>query len=696
MSDERLYNLLPAIYRLRDVERGEPLRALLAVLESEFLTIEADVRALYDNWFIETCDEWAVPYLADLLGIDGIAGDASLPYSQRSLVAHTIGYRQWKGTPATLEHAARDASGWPTAVIEFFDRLAMTQSIRYPRPGKGGTVDLRAVDHGGPVGSPFDATAHTVSLGVTNGAAGPSARLEQRHYNIPSLGLLVWRLQSYPVQRGTARQIQPGCLTFNPFGLDAPLFNRPRSQTATRQRTTEEHVPGPLRRRPLIDELQRRREGRAPRTAYFGERPVFEVFLDGAPVPSDQLMIADLATWRRPPSGAAGRPAPIAVDPVRGRLALPEGVSAESVEVSYSFGFSADLGGGPYPRAVFGGGDQETWRATVGVDQLAEAVDLPRFDSLTEAIAAWSASGRAGVIQIADNRTYQLDPPPGEAGRMIQFDGPRSLVIEAASERCPCVRGDLVVKSEHAGSRLILNGLWIDGTVSARGPAQIHVTHCTLRPTGYGSTARPSLEMAGDVAGSQVVIASSVVGPLRLSSDALGLRIEDSVVDGLGGTAIAGSGEECHGPMAVIERATVLGSTAVEALLLGADTLFTGPAEVRRQQTGLIRYSYVPEGSRTPRRYRCQPDLALGEVDAALQGAIRQRLRPTFTALSYGDPGYAQLSSVSPNGIRTGSAAGGEMGVFHRLHPPQREARLKAVIEEYSPYNLRPGLIYCT
>ncbi|WP_267876476.1 MULTISPECIES: hypothetical protein [Moorena] len=34
-STERLYNLLPAIYRQRDFAQGEPLRALLAVMEKE-------------------------------------------------------------------------------------------------------------------------------------------------------------------------------------------------------------------------------------------------------------------------------------------------------------------------------------------------------------------------------------------------------------------------------------------------------------------------------------------------------------------------------------------------------------------------------------------------------------------------------------------------------------------------------------
>ena len=38
---ERLYKLLPAFYRVRDVDQGEPLRALLAVIEGDVVDFAA-------------------------------------------------------------------------------------------------------------------------------------------------------------------------------------------------------------------------------------------------------------------------------------------------------------------------------------------------------------------------------------------------------------------------------------------------------------------------------------------------------------------------------------------------------------------------------------------------------------------------------------------------------------------------------
>ena len=113
---DRLYNLLPALYRLRDQEpaQAEALRALMALIEQQFLLLEADVDQLYDDAFIETCQEWLVPYIGDLLGVrplqdiptaapQQLTSAQTAPYSRRAYVANTLAYRQRKGTATVLE-----------------------------------------------------------------------------------------------------------------------------------------------------------------------------------------------------------------------------------------------------------------------------------------------------------------------------------------------------------------------------------------------------------------------------------------------------------------------------------------------------------------------------------------------------------------------------------------------------------------
>ena len=59
LTDDRLYELLPAIHRMRDEEQGFPLRALLRVLGEQAGVLEADIAQLYENLFIDTCQQCA-------------------------------------------------------------------------------------------------------------------------------------------------------------------------------------------------------------------------------------------------------------------------------------------------------------------------------------------------------------------------------------------------------------------------------------------------------------------------------------------------------------------------------------------------------------------------------------------------------------------------------------------------------------
>jgi hypothetical protein len=144
-SPDRLYELLPTIYRLRDAEQGEPLRALLRVIAEQVDVVEDDIAQLYANWFIETCQDWAVPYIGELIGFQPVheAGDPGASNQRRSTitiprraVANTIRYRRAKGTLALLEQLAADLAGWPARAVEFYLLLGWTQHINHQRLGR--------------------------------------------------------------------------------------------------------------------------------------------------------------------------------------------------------------------------------------------------------------------------------------------------------------------------------------------------------------------------------------------------------------------------------------------------------------------------------------------------------------------------------------------------------------------------------
>ena len=62
-----LYERLPEIYRIKDLEQNPPgqLKSYLALVEGVFSEIHKNIEALYHDLFIETCDDWVVHYIGD-------------------------------------------------------------------------------------------------------------------------------------------------------------------------------------------------------------------------------------------------------------------------------------------------------------------------------------------------------------------------------------------------------------------------------------------------------------------------------------------------------------------------------------------------------------------------------------------------------------------------------------------------------
>ena len=71
-------------------------------------------------------------------------------------------------------------------------------------------------------------------------------------------------------------------------------------------------------------------------------------------------------------------------------------------------------------------------------------------------------------------------------------------------------------------------------------------------------------------------------------------------------------------------------------------------------------------------------------------------MRPVFTSLRYGDAGYCQLSLHCAIEIRQGADDEAEMGAFHNLYQPQREANLRVRLDEYLRFGLEAGIFYAS
>lgn len=765
---DRLYKLLPAIHRLRDGEQGEPLRALLRVIEEELLTIEEDIGGLYENWFIETCEEWVVPYLAALVGVRGLRDLGSDEYSLRAFVANTLAYRRRKGTAPVIEQVARDLTGWPTRVVEFFQLLSTTQYIKHTRLQNLRTPDLRRSGNLERIGGPFQDAAHTAEVRRIS--------LEQGKYNIPNIGIFVWRLRALSLTKVQATEVTvapPGRYRVNPLGRDTTMFNVPQTEQDITHLAEEHNVPAPLRRRPLYEELEARRQAIADgvdaEPVWFDDSPPFRLWFDDVEVSFDVLTIANLSgddatPWQQPPdtrhytgaSGAFDLPITAAVDPVLGRIALSDAALLSPptrVRVDWAFGAPGRYGGGPYNRtsSVRTGLNGRTFHLVAVVRGDGGTLTADRVvGSLTDAIALWNAAltewdaasdptePRVGVILLQDNSTF-VEDLTGAA--LIELPAHRTLLLLSgqwagdastttlvdefgagrlvAQDRRAHLRGSIEVHGEEVddpAGELIIDGLLIEGRihVTEGNLASLRVAHCILPPERPAVVvkAHPSDALRKN-ASLSVTLDHIVSGPLTFDPDAAQtLSVADSLL-----AAQVDDGTGTVPPWAIRAPGTRLTSQSVTVLgdawlreLSGSDNIFTATLTVERSQWGCLRYSYVEDAdSRTPRRYRCQPDLAVAERQAeddweTLSSAeqsvesnrVRRRVRPSFTSTDFNDPGFGQLGPDIAAEIKAGSEDSSEMGYLCGLKDPLREANLRSALDTYLRFGLEAGIFHVT
>ncbi len=699
----RMYNLLPAIYRIRDAEQGEPLKALLALISDEAVVLEENLEQLYDDQFVETCAPWTLSYIGDLIGLEGLPGVAGAKgLTLRGEVANTIGYRRRKGTPAMLELLARDVTGWPARAAEFFLLLASTQHMNHLRPENKSFVDVRDATRLEWLGTAFERL-----VGETDLPHNVDVRRVVRRrgrYNIPNVGLFLWRLRAYSLTRSPAFSVKPAegtRFTFNPLGLDTALFNRPETEADIAHLAEPLNVPAPITRRMLhrVDDGFRHLEN------YYGEsRSILVERFDAAAsqeptaIPSEDVIVCDLSDVKQfgnvigwahtPPAGK------VALDPVLGRVAFAEKQDS-SVVVSFHYGFSANIGGGEYDRV------DSIDTKLAPVRRIANVLS-PSPTTVQTELDALGVDG--GVVEITDAGRYEETEMAG-VKQQLQIATRRRLELRAGDKRRPTLALTKPVEIIGGGesAAVTLNGLLIGGAGLrvGNGLQRFSLRHCTIIPDPAAS-AQKSPGVIIDAANIEVEIEDCIIlGGLRVGVDSR-VRIRNSIIDALSDTGIAYSapgGTAGAGGTLRIENSTVIGKVHATVIELASNTIFLaalaadddpsvwpGPVLAKQRQEGCVRFSYLPAGSRVPRRYRCQP---AADEDAA-------RVRPLLASSRYNNAAYCQLSVRCPVEIREGADDESEMGAFHDLYQPQREAHLRARLNEYLRFGLEAGIFYST
>lgn len=479
-------------------------------------------------------------------------------------------------------------------------------------------------------------------------------------------------------------------------------------------------------------------------------------------VPAAELLIANLEAM---PSPAGARPAATKTykwfengtpqpapkteprdiacgfDPVTGRLIVAAPASGdpdiEEVRVAYAYGIGREIGAGPQDRndadTPFDIRDTDKLTHFVRIVDATAAAGGAAGDQvrtvglLATALADWNqhGAGTRGLIVLV--RCDREGPAAPATEVAVTAHAGSELHIVSAQWRekrtGPGIVGDparhgYVVRKERrftvegamrvtapsappagvAPGVVVLDGLEVTGGVSLgiRAVSRLTLRYCTVRaPGGAALTTTAPLEDA------DIVVFRSILGRVRLDyapgKGSGSLAVTGSIVSADGATLPAISAGDID---ARLTGVTVFGESLFKSLE-ATNVIFTGAATAVRTQAGCVRYSAIAPGSALPRRYRCQPDLAIAAaaerkgapLTPAERSAAAIGVTPLFLDTDLGEPTVAMLHPMAAEGIASGGEGDCEMGAFAEAAERLRMRNIESLFDDYLPFGLEAGLI---
>jgi hypothetical protein len=533
---DKLWGLLPAIYRALDTDQFNavgPLRELVNRIGAQAAVLRRGLDRLWEDQSIETCDDWVIPYIGDLLATNLVANLGAR--SRRIDVARTIYYRRRKGTLGVLEEIAANITGWDAKVVEFFRRLGRTrhgldpalglsrapgddvavlqvaEGLRGPltRTGIGGLADLRNVNGATKVGTAFDEFFHTADFRPGQGRVG--------WYGIPKLGVFLWRLISFGVGPTTPVPVRncPGWFTFDPTGRDVPLF--------AASRTADSYG----------DNWASPAEGQLP-------TPISQALFD-AQDPAHPLYPGVLGVFPSPAPDATAVPlSDLIVRPPHGRFHVRQ-PAPHPVWVTYHYGFSSEIGAGPY--------DRRPGRTAPP----APAPETLRSGGGSAALTGGKAIPQSGTVTITDSLTYTAVKDVKVLGQLTVRAGIEQRAVIRPAPGGPGAPWTFTGQPATAAvpaNCLVLDGLLFSGAdiVLAGTFDCVTLTYCTLDPGSVPAKPGPAvfavaadgrdlvpcrLWIEGQVG--KLTVERSITGPIRTRNGGQveTLTVSDSILQAI-------------------------------------------------------------------------------------------------------------------------------------------------------------------
>jgi hypothetical protein len=679
--NRRVADWLPPALREGPAGPADPVRLLDAVLDAvdgQRRLLEEDIDQVWQDLFVDSCAEWALPYLGALLGLPADA--------ERIEVAFAVALRRRKGTPAALEDFAEGVTGLTSRVIEGWQVTAWAQHLGHPGGPRPATLDLRSPDRLR-VGTPFERARRSLT---------PGGRWSPRAATVVVWPWTVRTLldtEAFPLPEADR-------FALHPLGVEAPLYLRPRPLRLASGRATVGSRTGDERDAPVRATYDVLQLLAGPGDLTYGGSlslapthpladvgqptpPLLRVTV-GDPPSSQAVPWAGLRFGSLPPGVAA--PAPpgpgqVLVDVARGHLQLGSGLAGR-VRVTWHRPLAGSLGAFASTADV-----DPAARVVVNVDPDGSGPDV--VDTLTAAFQRAKdesarldpALSRPGVadVEIRLLTSDRLAPPPRQA---FTPTVPRWRIV-APPLMTPTVTGPLSL--DLAGACVTLAGFLLGGNLTlGRRLMGVSLDGMTMDPAaGQVLVADDAWELAFEAR-------RCILGPVRADLASQPLVIADSVVDGrrlrlrgCGGSSGAAAvdavgARQRFGPALSADSVTFAGPVRTDSVD-AVDCLFLDGVAVVQAQEGCLRHCYLGPAStpspRLPQTYRCGPFPD-----------------PTFVSEGFDGAGYYRLDLDTGTPLVAAASDGGEVGAYHRSRQSARIQRLRQRVEEFVPLGLRAAV----
>ncbi|MFT6557686.1 hypothetical protein [Sneathiella sp.] len=673
----RLFDLVPPLDRLnQNQKKNEELAIFLEVLQSQADAIGSNINLLYENWFIETCSDWAVPYIAALLNIPSGHADATHIPRSRAFVANYLSYRAYRGTASALQGVLQDATGWPVYLVEGLDRQFTSSQNRVPGQNQPFILNVTKADIPEAPPNPFN--DYRTSFSIFQTPVTPSTAKD-------ALTFYYWREELTKRDRIEAREDPTGLYFIDPLKRKIPLM-------WPLQNLEDEHPDLPKRlatpallTREVLEELIEYAPGILALA--------LSVKLNGQSLTTDQFYAADLSrplskkeqkSWQKK---AQEKPL-ILIDPEISLIRLftplpPQSKTSNTLACSYWVSHNGELGGGTYDRSGRLVTPDATTVAILITDQADHLSKPPTgfdatFSTLTAALESWqtSTSGET-IITIADNYLHQTDDS------VLQFTvSGRSLVIQAAQGFEPTLVGDLSAEGR-ADGEIWISGCSLAGRLSLISTITLTIVDGTVWPdAGPAIRCQQAHRSDQETYNSHIFIENSICGALEISARNCALSISNSIIDGQQQSAL-------HGPDEDIDATdrNAPGKYPFGAPLSAINTTFLGDIHtlqmLKTDNVLIVGQSFSPALSHP----------------SPIEGVwVTGQHEPAIELISHncGFPCYAALATENDLQLLQGATGGSEFGAFHNRHHAKRLAAGKSIVEDFCPIGMTVDFVDAT